>query len=118
MKIIPTDVYVFGKDIPWETVGDGVRRRILGYDDQLMLIYVDFKKGSIGPLHKHPHRQVTYIESGSFEVTIGGQKKVQRGGDCYFIPPNVEHGVVALEDSQLVDVFTPAREDILESRKK
>lgn len=117
MKFIPTEVFVFGNDVPWETVGEGVRRRILGYDEQLMLIYVEFKKGSVGPLHQHPHRQVTYIESGSFEVTIGEQKKVQRGGDCYVIPPNVVHGVVALEDSTLVDVFTPVREDILAARR-
>ncbi len=118
MAFKPTDVFVFGSDIPWESGWAGVRRRILGYDDHLMMIAVEFDKGSIGPLHKHPHRQVTYIESGSFEVIIGGQKKVQRKGDCYFIPPNVEHGVVALEPSSLVDVFTPVREDILESRKK
>jgi len=117
MTIKPTDVYVFGKDVAWEAAGPGVRRRILGYDDHLMMIAVDFEKGSIGPVHKHPHRQVTYIESGSFEVLIGGQKKIQRRGDCYFIPPNIEHGVIALESSSLVDVFTPVREDILESRK-
>jgi quercetin dioxygenase-like cupin family protein len=117
MSIKPTDVYIFGENIPWESFGPGVRRRILGYDEQLMLIAVEFKKGSIGPLHKHPHRQVTYVESGSFEVQIGGQKKMQRAGDCYFIPPNIEHGVVALEDSSLVDVFTPCREDILANRK-
>jgi quercetin dioxygenase-like cupin family protein len=118
MAITPTDVFIFGEKVAWETAGPGVRRRIMGYDEQLMLVAVEFQKGAIGPLHKHPHRQVTYIGSGSFEVQIDGKKKVQRAGDCYFIPPNVEHGVVALEPSSLVDVFTPAREDMLEKRKQ
>ena len=104
-------MFVFNKGIPQEIVGDGVSRQILGYDDELMMVHVDFKKGSIGATHKHPHRQVTYIISGSFEVYIGDETKVQTAGDCYFIPPDVEHGVVALEDSSLVDVFAPARRD-------
>ena len=108
-----SELFIEGKSIEWEKVGEGVRRRIMGYDPNLMMVHVEFKKGSIGYLHKHPHTQVTYIESGSFEVQIGGEKKILGGGDCYFIPPNIDHGVVALEDSQLTDVFTPVREDFL-----
>jgi quercetin dioxygenase-like cupin family protein len=111
-----SELFIEGKSIAWEVVGDGVRRRILGYDPNLMMVYVEFKRGSIGYVHKHPHTQVTYIESGSFEVQIGSEKKKLGAGDCYFIPPNVEHGVVALEDSKLTDVFTPVREDFLKPK--
>lgn len=105
--------FIFNKDYEWETVGEGVRRKIMGYDKDLMLVIVEFKKGSIGYLHKHPHTQVSYLVSGTFEVNIGGVKKIQKAGDTYFISPNVEHGVVALEDSCLIDVFTPHREDFV-----
>jgi len=108
-----SDMYVFGDNIEWETTGEGVRRKILGYDKNLMLLIVEFKKGAVGYIHKHYHTQVSYIISGSFEVTIGNEKKIQKAGDCYFLPPDVEHGVVALEDSSLIDVFTPHREDFL-----
>ncbi len=111
------DVFVFGDSKQWQKAGEGVNRKIMGYDDNLMLVDVTFKKGSIGPIHRHHHTQVTYITSGSFEVNIGSEKKIMRGGDCYFIPPNVDHGVVALEDSSLVDVFTPVREDFLAPTK-
>ena len=90
-----------------------MRRKILGYDKDLMMVSVEFKTGSVGPLHAHPHTQVTYIISGSFDVQIGDENKPLGAGDCYFIPPNVIHGVVAREDSALVDVFTPVREDFL-----
>jgi quercetin dioxygenase-like cupin family protein len=110
---IQSALYVFNNEIEWETVGEGVRRKIMGYDKDLMLVLVEFKKGSIGYLHKHPHTQVSYLVSGSFEVTVGQNKKTQKTGDCYFIPPNIEHGVVALEDSCLIDVFTPHREDFI-----
>ncbi len=106
-------LFIQGDSIEWENVGEGVRRKILGYDRDLMMVYVEFKKQSIGPIHSHFHTQVTYIISGSFEVHIGDEIKIQKGGDCYFIPPNVSHGVVALEESTLVDVFSPVREDFL-----
>lgn len=108
-----SDMFVFTNGIPWQTVGEGVERKILGYGPDLMLVHVKFKKGSIGYVHKHPHRQVSYIESGSFEVNINGEKKIQRTGDCYYLPADVGHGVVALEDSSLLDCFTPAREDFI-----
>ncbi|MCX6138265.1 MAG: cupin domain-containing protein [Ignavibacteriales bacterium] len=106
-------LFVFGEEIPWTPVGEGVNRKILGYGPDLMMVSVTFKKGSIGYVHKHPHRQVSYVTSGSFEVNIGGEKKIQKTGDCYYLPADVEHGVVALEDSSLIDVFTPVREDFL-----
>jgi quercetin dioxygenase-like cupin family protein len=109
-------VFVESGKLNWETVGDGVQRQILGHDPHLMMVCVKFNKGSIGPVHKHPHRQVTYVAGGSFEVRIGSEKTVLKSGDCFFVPPNVDHGVVALEAGTLIDVFTPTREDFLSSK--
>jgi len=108
-----SNLFVESESLAWKTVGEGVQRKILGYDPELMMVHVTFKKGSIGPVHKHPHRQVTFVEGGSFEVQIGHEKKILKTGDCFFVPPDVDHGVVALEDGGLVDVFTPSREDFL-----
>lgn len=105
--------HIGGADLPWEDAGPGVRRQVMGFDDGLMLVRVRFDKGAIGYLHTHPHRQVTYVASGSVETQIGEVKKVLRAGDCYFIPPDVEHGVVALEATDLIDVFAPARTDLI-----
>jgi quercetin dioxygenase-like cupin family protein len=111
-----SNVFVESGKQTWETVGAGVQRQILGHDPQLMMVCVKFNRGSIGPVHKHPHRQVTFVGQGSFEVQIGSEKKVLKSGDCFFIPPDVDHGVVALEAGTLVDVFSPTREDFLASK--
>ena len=103
--------FVFQDNSEWETVWEGVKRKILAYEKDLMLAVFEFKKGSIGTLHKHPHKQVGYLVKGSFEFTINNEKKILKTGDSYLILPNIEHGVLALEDSVLVDVFTPYRED-------
>jgi len=117
MKASTREGHINASDVAWEVVGEGVRRKILGYDRELMLVRVEFEKGSVGYAHKHPHRQVTLVESGEFEVQLGSEKRRLRGGDCFFVPPDLEHGVVALEAGVLVDVFTPAREDFIAAAK-
>ncbi len=97
-------------------VDAGVTRQILGYDAHLMLVRVTFDRGAVATLHAHPHRQVTYVERGTFRATIDGSTSILRSGDCYFVPPDLEHGVVAVEEGVLIDVFTPAREDFLQKR--
>ena len=105
--------FLHTKDIEWETVGEGVKRKIMGYDDKIMLVHVAFDKGGIGPMHQHPHSQVTYVTSGAFEVTIDGETNTLRKGDSFFIPTNVLHGAVCTEAGELIDVFSPIREDFM-----
>jgi quercetin dioxygenase-like cupin family protein len=112
-KLPAREGFIRSGDIIWEEVGSGVRRQILGYDPQLMMVRVEFDKGSIGYVHRHAHRQATYVTEGAFEVQVGEEKRVLTRGDCFFIPPDIDHGVVALERSALVDVFTPVREDFI-----
>ncbi|HBT34768.1 MAG TPA: cupin domain-containing protein, partial [Hyphomonas sp.] len=50
-----------------EDIGNGMRRKILGYDNNLMLVKVWFEKGAVGPVHAHPHTQTAYVVEGKFE---------------------------------------------------
>ena len=105
--------FINSDKIEWETTDKGVQRKILGYDEQLMMVCVRFAKGAVGSLHHHVHRQISYVTSGVFEITIDGKKEILKQGDCFFVAPNLVHGVVALEEGMLVDVFAPCREDFL-----
>ena len=100
-------------NLPWEEVEDRIQRKVMAYDEKLMLVKVRFQAGGIGTLHKHHHSQITHVESGVFEIEIGGEKKVLRGGDAYYIPPNILHGAVCIDDGILIDVFSPMREDFV-----
>jgi quercetin dioxygenase-like cupin family protein len=106
-------IFIENNEIEWEKAGEGMRRKILGYDKSIMMVLVDFEKGAIGKLHTHPHTQVSCIIKGSFEIEIDGAKKVLKSGDSFFAGSNIPHGVIALEPSQILDVFTPCREDFL-----
>jgi quercetin dioxygenase-like cupin family protein len=97
----------------WEEVWPGITRKVVGYDDRLMLVKVKFIKGTVAPAHSHPHSQSSYIESGRFEVTLGEEKKILEAGDGMYVPPDVVHSVKALEGGIVVDAFSPHREDFL-----
>ena len=111
--MIQSNEFQFEQEIPWEDVGNGITRQIFGYDEKVMLVKAKFVKGGVGTMHQHPHSQVTYVDSGVFEMTIGDVKKIIRKGDGYYVPPNVLHGCVCLEAGMLIDSFSPHREDFL-----
>jgi len=108
-----TAAFVKSADTPWQRMAEGVRRQILGYGPDLMMVRVEFDAGAVGAVHHHPHRQVTYVSAGRFEVTVGDERATLGVGDCFFAKADVPHGVRALEAGTLVDVFTPARTDFL-----
>jgi quercetin dioxygenase-like cupin family protein len=105
--------FINDSEIDWEELGGGLKRKIMSYDDNLMMVKVAFEKGGIGTLHSHFHTQMSYIDSGAFEITIGGKTGVLKKGDAYYIPPNIVHGALCLEAGVLVDIFTPLREDFI-----
>jgi quercetin dioxygenase-like cupin family protein len=74
---------------------------------------VNFTPGASAPVHSHPHEQISYVVSGSFEATVGDETMKLGQGDSVYVAPSVSHGVRALEHSVIVDVFTPQREDLL-----
>ena len=110
---LKSEIFQIEGEIQWEDLGNGIQRQIFGYDDRIMLVKAKFEKGAVGDLHEHPHTQVTFVASGSFEMTIGGEKRMITKGDGYYVPPHVLHGCVCLEPGTLIDAFTPHREDFL-----
>jgi quercetin dioxygenase-like cupin family protein len=104
------------EDHDWESMWEGIERKIIGYDTRLMTVKVKFSKGAVALLHHHPHSQSAYIVKGKFEVNIGKEKKTLSAGDGFYVPPGIEHSVVALEEGLVIDAFSPAREDFLKDK--
>ena len=102
-------------ELTWEVIDNGIERQVFGYNKELMMVKVKFEKGAVGAMHSHPHVQTSYVASGSFELTIGNEKKILKEGDGYFVPPHVMHGCVCIEAGMLIDAFSPLREDFLNS---
>ncbi|MEJ2902705.1 cupin domain-containing protein [Pedobacter panaciterrae] len=111
--MIQSNLFQIENETSWEDLGNGIKRQVFGYDDRIMLVKAKFEVGAVGDLHEHHHTQVTYVDSGAFEMTIGEEVRIIRKGDGYYVPPHVIHGCVCLEAGMLIDAFTPHREDFL-----
>lgn len=105
--------FQFENETQWEDAAEGIKRQLYGYDDTIMLVKAKFEKGAVGALHEHHHSQVTYVDSGVFEMSIGNEKRIIKKGDGYYVPPHTVHGCVCIEPGMLIDVFSPLREDFL-----
>jgi quercetin dioxygenase-like cupin family protein len=94
----------------------GLRRQVMSYSPSMMLIRHTMKKGWIGARHSHPHEQMVYVVSGHLTFQHPGGVFEATAGDSFLVPGNVEHQASALEDSEVLDVFTPYREDYAKPR--
>jgi quercetin dioxygenase-like cupin family protein len=89
----------------------GMRRQVLANSDQLMLVRHYFDEGWVGAKHSHPHHQLVYVISGSLRLDVAGKIFDAHTGDSFVVDGGVEHQASALETSEVLDVFTPVRED-------
>jgi len=106
---------VKNESIGRQKAADGVERKILARGGGLMMVEVFFEKGAVGAVHTHPHQQVSYVLKGSFELEMDGNKETIGAGDSFYVPADAPHGVVALEESAILDIFTPQRQDFFKS---
>ncbi len=100
------------KVAPVEAV-KGILRRTMCYNATAQICQFDMKKGSIIELHSHPAAQIGYVIKGKVEFLYETKesKHVVVAGDSYLIPGNVLHGAKILEDSDVIEVFSPARKE-------
>lgn len=108
-----SEAFMFGDRTPRESVGAGLVRQLLGYNDSILMARVEFEAGAVGEVHTHEHSQVSYVESGEFDVVIDGVEQRLGPGDSFFIAPHLAHGAVCRKSGVLIDVFSPVREDFL-----
>ena len=107
-------LFSFGNDTKIEDLGGGLKRQMLGFNEELMAVKVWFDKGAEGYVHKHRHSQVTYVVEGEYHFSINGEVHILKPGDSCLIPPYAEHGAICPTGGVLIDTFSPPREDFIE----
>lgn len=108
---MPDGYFVSPQEIEQIEMLEGVHRRTMAITDEAMLCQFLLEAGSTVPTHSHMNDQVGYVVSGKIEMTIGSQIRKLVPGDSYAIPGGISHSALALEDSWVIDVFSPPRED-------
>jgi quercetin dioxygenase-like cupin family protein len=89
----------------------GLRRQVMSYSPAMMLVRHTMEKGWVGAKHSHPHEQMVYVIRGKLRFEHPGGVFDVGAGECFLVPGDVEHQASAYEDSEVLDVFTPMRED-------
>lgn len=90
------------------------RRRVIG--ERSMISQVHLQQGCVVPTHAHFNEQFACIVSGRLRFTIGpanDRSPVEltvAAGEVLHLPSNVPHAAEALEDTIVLDVFSPPSE--------
>ena len=99
---------------------DAVNRQFLGVDFEVLAIGKEsmvtkmlYKTTDKVPFHKHPNEQNGYVISGKYRLQFNNIEYIITVGDSYSIPSNVEHTLEIIEAGEVIDVFTPVRQDYL-----
>jgi quercetin dioxygenase-like cupin family protein len=93
-----------------EQLNPHIRRKVI-HSGSMTIARLELQKDAVVPEHSHHNEQVSMVEKGALKFAIEGVQKVVRGGESLVIPPHVPHAVIALEDTVVMDVFSPVRED-------
>ena len=107
LQTIESDVFDIKEKI------EGEELNVLVHGEKTHLIESKFKKGSVHKLHSHPHEQTGYVVSGRLMMTIGDEKFEAEAGASWSIPGGVEYSGEILEETVVVEVFSPVREEYL-----
>ncbi len=88
------------------------RRRIMG--EKVMVSEVILQKGFSVASHHHENEQMGIVLSGKVTFGIGeGDDYYEitvEGGEVIHLPSNVAHSALALEESRILDIFSPVSE--------
>ena len=91
----------------------GVDFVLLAHGPKSMITKMLYKATDSVPSHAHPNEQSGYVISGKYRIKFSDYDQLLEAGDTYSIPANIEHTIEIIVPGEVVDFFTPLREDYL-----
>ncbi len=98
---------------PWVQICPGIKRQTLASGKTMYQMLATLEAGSKMPAHQHPQEQIVHILSGRMKLIVDGTPHDMKAGDSFYLAPNVPHGVETIEETQVVDTFSPPRGEYL-----
>ena len=98
---------------PWIEIAPGIRRQTITTGATMYQMRAQLDAGSRLPIHQHPQEQITHVVSGRMRMFISGVAHELGAGESIYLASNVPHGVATIEDSVVIDTFSPPRDDYL-----
>jgi quercetin dioxygenase-like cupin family protein len=91
----------------------GVSFDVLAVGERSMVTRMNYTADNSVPFHQHPQEQSGYVISGKYRLKSGDVDEILKTGDTYSIPGNTQHSFEVIEAGQVIDFFSPPREDYL-----
>jgi quercetin dioxygenase-like cupin family protein len=98
---------------PWITICPGIQRQTKTSGKTMYQMVATLEAGSKMPAHQHPQEQIVHILSGRMKLIVDGTAHEMRTGDSFYLASNVPHGVETLEQTRVLDTFSPPRDEYL-----
>jgi unsaturated pyranuronate lyase len=95
-----------------EQLTEKIGRQMLN-TESMTLARITLEKGAVVPPHAHPNEQIATVLEGRLRFIVDGEEHIVGPGESVPLAADVPHEVEALEDSVVLDVFSPVREDWL-----
>jgi quercetin dioxygenase-like cupin family protein len=99
-------------DMPGQRLTPAIERRYLT-GDHVTIARFELKQGGVVPRHSHDNEQVSCVLSGVLQFRFDDREVLVGAGELMQIPGGVAHEVHVLEDTVVMDVFSPVRQDWL-----
>jgi quercetin dioxygenase-like cupin family protein len=106
--------YAWTKLVPDRPMAMLERRRVIG--ENVMVSRVLLHEGCVVPTHAHENEQIACVLSGRLRFGLGATGSPQRrevivaAGEVLHLPANVPHSAEAIEETLVLDVFSPPSE--------
>ena len=98
---------------PWIEIAPGIKRRTIAAGSTMYQMRAELTAGSRLPEHAHPQEQIAHVVKGRMKLIVAGQAHELAAGDAFYLASNVPHGVETIEDTTVIDTFSPPRDDYL-----
>ena len=104
-------------EIAWEKVNESIDRKVV-MGERLMMVMYRFSPNQSWPEEAHEAEQSGYILKGRIELSLSarGEKHLLGAGDGYLIPSRIPHSWIVLEETILIDFFSPPRRELYQKK--
>jgi quercetin dioxygenase-like cupin family protein len=97
-------------ELDWREKFPGARVKVL-HSERMTVTLWEFEPETDLPEHSHPHEQISMVREGRITLTVDGESRTLLPGDMLVIPPDSLHSARSESRTQVMDVFSPVRED-------
>lgn len=98
---------------PWIEICPGIKRQTVTTGKTMYQMMAKLDAGSKMPEHRHPQEQIVHILAGRMRLIVEGTPREMTTGDSFYLAGDVPHAVETIEETHVLDTFSPPRDEYL-----